>query len=109
MRFHIRYRFLLRSCSNMAIVTSSPPAAPRFALTRLYASHTSRLVMPNDFASTTRVIPLQVVRAAKPNDGTPSVQPHYKTFNPTTSASVPVPRIGTLTLAESVRLGFSLG
>ncbi len=93
----------------MAIVTPSPPAAPRLALTRLYASHTSRFAISNDFASTTRVIPLQVVHAAKPNNGAPSVRPHYKAFSPTTSASAPVLRIGTLALAEAIRLGFSLG
>ena len=43
------------------------------------------------------------------DDGVPSVQPHYRTFNPTTNASAPVPRIGTLPLAEAIRLGFSLG
>ena len=89
-------------------MTPSPPAAPRLALTRLYASHTSRLAMSNDFASTTRVIPLQVVREAKLNDDAPSVQSHYGTFNPTTSVSAPVPRISTLALADAVRLGFSL-
>ena len=48
------------------------------------------------------------MRVVKPNDDAPSVQFHYRTFSPTTSASAPVPRIGTLTLAEAVRLGFSL-
>ena len=64
--------------------------------------------MSNDFASTTRVIPLQVVREAKLNDDAPSVQSHYGTFNPTTSVSAPVPRISTLALADAVRLSFSL-
>ena len=63
------------------IVTPSPPAAPLVGLTRLYAYHTSRLEISNDFASTTRVIPLQVVRPAKLNDDAPSVQSHYRTFN----------------------------
>ncbi len=48
------------------------------------------------------------MRAVKPNDDAPSVQSHYKAFNPTTSISAPVPRIGTLALADAVRLGFSL-
>ena len=48
------------------------------------------------------------MRAVKPNDDAPSVQPYYRTFNPTTSISAPVPRIGTLALADAVRLGFSL-
>ena len=93
----------------MAIVTPSLPAAPRLAFTRLYASHTSRLAISNDFASTTRVIPLQVARTAKLYDDAPSVQSHYRTFIPTTNVSVPVPRIGTLALAKAIRLGFFLG
>src|SRR3954467_4268451 len=44
----------------------------------------------------------------KPDDGAPSVRPHYRTFIPTTSASAPVPRIGTRTLTVTDRLGFSL-
>ena len=36
--------------SNCSIVYSSTPAAPRFAFTRLYASHTSRLEIQNGFA-----------------------------------------------------------
>jgi len=41
-------------------------------------------------------------------DGAPSVQSHYRTFDPTMSASAPVPRLGTLTLAEALRWGLSL-
>jgi len=44
----------------------------------------------------------------RPNDGAPSIQPHYRAFNPTTSTSVPVSRIGTLALAEAICLHFSL-
>jgi len=33
----------------------------------------------------------------KPDDDAPSVQSHYKTFNPITGVSAPVPRIDTLT------------
>ena len=55
-----------------------------------------------------RVLPLRVARSIKPDDDAPSVQPHYRTFTPTTSVSAPVPRIGTLILAESFRLDFSL-
>jgi hypothetical protein len=54
------------------------------------------------------VIPLQVVSMLRLNDDAPSVQPHYRAFNPTTSISVPVPRIGTLVLAEAFHLNFSL-
>lgn len=56
-----------------------------------------------------RVLPSRVARTIKPDDGVPSVQPHYRAFNPTTNASAPVPLIGTLTLAEAIRLDFSLG
>jgi hypothetical protein len=41
----------------------------------------------------------------KPVDATPSLHLHYRDFNTTTSCSVPVPRIGTLTLVGSP-LGF---
>jgi hypothetical protein len=44
----------------------------------------------------------------KPDDTAPSVQPHYRAFNPTTRDSAPVPRIGTLALADAFRLDFSL-
>ena len=54
------------------------------------------------------VIPLRVVTKIALNDDAPSVRSHYRTLNPTTSASAPVPRIGTRTLAAIDRLGFSL-
>src|ERR1019366_1182209 len=38
-----------------------------------------------------------------------SVQSHYRTFNPITGVSAPVPRIDTLTLMAAGHLGFSLG
>src|SRR3954452_5784042 len=86
----------------------STPAAPRFAFTCLYASHTSRLAIQNGLALSMLVIPLRVVGWVKPDDDTPSVQPHYRTFVPTTGISAPVLRIGTLTLAVIDRLDFSL-
>jgi hypothetical protein len=43
-RFQIRYRLLFRSASKSSIDCPSTPAAPLFALTRLYASHTSCFV-----------------------------------------------------------------
>src|SRR3978361_1499680 len=86
----------------------STPAAPRLTFTCLYASHTSRLAIQNGFALSTAVIPLQVVAGIKLNDDAPSVRSHYRTINPTTGASAPVPRIGTRTLAATNRLGFSL-
>src|SRR5205814_9702792 len=86
----------------------STPAAPRFALTCLYASHTSRLAIQNGLALSTLVIPLRVVGGIKPDDDVPSVQRHYSTFVPITDASTPVFRIGTLVLAVTDRLDFSL-
>jgi hypothetical protein len=55
-----------------------------------------------------RVIPLRVACWIQPDDDAPSVQPHYRTFVPTTGVSAPVPRIGTQTLTVTDRLGFSL-
>jgi hypothetical protein len=62
----------------------------------------------NGFGLSTRVLPLRVAYRTMPDDAAPSVQFHYRTFDPTTSDSAPVPRIGTLTLAEAFRLDFSL-
>ena len=42
------------------------------------------------------------------NNATPSLQPHYRAFIPTTGRSAPVPRIGTLTLMGAAHLDFSL-
>src|SRR5438045_1844963 len=86
----------------------STPAAPRVAFTCLYASHTSRLAIQNGLALSMLVIPFRVVGWVKPDDGVPSVQRHYSTFVPTTDASAPVFRIGTLVLAVTDRLDFSL-
>jgi hypothetical protein len=55
-----------------------------------------------------RVIPFRVAYWIEPDDDAPSVQPHYRTFIPTTGVSAPVPRIGTQTLTATDRLGFSL-
>jgi hypothetical protein len=38
MRFHSLYKFLDRLSSNIVILSSSMPAAPRLAFTRWYAS-----------------------------------------------------------------------
>ena len=101
-------RFLLRSLSKSSIDCPSTPAAPRFAFTCLYASHTSRLAIQNGLALSTLIIPLRVVGGIKPDDDVPSVQRHYSTFIPITDASAPVFRIGTLVLAVTDRLDFSL-
>src|SRR3954447_6137270 len=80
---------------------SSTPAAPRFAFTCRYASHTSRLAIQNGLALSIQIIPLRVVRRIKTDDDAPSVQPHYRTFFPTTGISAPVLRIGTRILAAT--------
>jgi hypothetical protein len=46
-------------------------------------------------------LPFLVDLKIKPDNATPSVQFHYRTFLPTTGGSVPVPRIGTLILVDS--------
>jgi len=51
---------------------------------------------------------LQVAREIKLDNAAPSVQFHYGTFDPTTSDSAPVPRVGTLALVDAVHLSFSL-
>src|SRR5437764_12430828 len=63
---------------------------------------------PDGLALSTLVIPLRVVGGIKPDDDVPSVQRHYSTFVPITDASAPVFRIGTLVLAVTDRLDFSL-
>ena len=79
----------------------STPAAPWFALTRLYASHTSHFEIQNGFALSTKLLPFLVDLKIKPDNAVPSVQFHYRTFLPNTDCSVPVPRIGTLILVVS--------
>lgn len=54
------------------------------------------------------VIPLRVAAGIELNDDTPSVRSSYRTINPTTGASAPVPRMGTQTFAATNRLDFSL-
>ena len=79
----------------------STPAAPLFALTRLYASQTSLFEIQNGFALFTRLLPSLVDLQIKADNAAPSLHPHYGTFLPTTDCSAPVPRIGTLTLVGS--------
>src|SRR5438034_3949498 len=70
-RFQILYRFFFRSFSNASIEHWSTPAAPLFALTRLYASHTRLFGTSNGLSCGpdmfTRFIPGQrpVVRVNK--------------------------------------------
>ena len=75
--------------SNSSIDWPSTPAAPWFAFTRLYASHTSRLAIQNGFALSTRVLPLRVARANKAGRRRPfgpvplqNLQPYYGRLRP---------------------------
>jgi hypothetical protein len=45
------------------------------------------------------LLPSPVGSGPRLNNEVPSVQSHYRTFNPTTDFSAPVPRIGTLVLS----------
>ena len=60
------------------------------------------------FALSTRFLPLLVDLAPELDNATPSVQSDYRTFVPTMGCPAPVPRVGTLALAGSTRLDFSL-
>jgi hypothetical protein len=53
-------------------------------------------------------LPLLVDPIQELDNATPSVQSDYRTFVPTTGCSTPVPRLGTLILAGTTRLDFSL-
>ncbi len=65
--------------------------------------------MSNGFASTTGLLPSPVGPGPRLNNAAPSVQPHYRTFIPTTSCSAPVLRIGTPVLAVVAACDLSLG
>jgi len=68
-----------------------------------------RFGISNGFALFTWLLPLLVGLVPEPDNATPSVQSDYRTFDPTTGCSAPVPRFGTLILAGTARLDFSLG
>ena len=55
-----------------------------------------------------RVLLWRVARPITPDDATPSVRRRYGAFDPTPGGSAPVPRLGTLILAELLGLNFSL-
>src|SRR5689334_3242083 len=101
-------QFVVMAGRKFRIDCPSTPAAPRLAFTCLYASHTSRLSIQYGFALSMEVIPLRVAAGIEQNDDAPLVRSHYRTINPTTGISAPVPRIGTRTLTATDRLGFSL-
>ena len=62
----------------------------------------------NGFALLTGFLPSLVDLAQELNNATPLVQSDYRTFIPNTGCSVPVPHFGTLVLAGTTRLDFSL-
>ena len=65
--------------------------------------------MSNGFALIMRLLPSPVGRAPRLNTTAPSVQRHYRAFNPTTGCSAPVPRIGVSGLAGTAHLTEPLG
>ena len=100
---------------DIGTTPSSPGGFHPQALTDPYVSlstHTARVISPlmqhKQRGPTLRLLPSLVGQTVRPDDPTPSLHPHYRNFNATTSWSAPVPRVGTLTLAGSARLGFSL-
>ena len=64
--------------------------------------------MQNGVALFARYLPSVVNEQIKVDTAVPSLHPHYRDFNTTTSWSAPVPCIGTLTLMRSSHLSFSL-
>src|SRR6266700_4366196 len=62
--------------------------------------------LPCDFDSFTWLLPGTLVdHQTNPDNPPPSLQPHYRTFIATTRRSAPLPRIGTLPLADSAAWG----
>src|SRR5271157_2147520 len=96
-RFHSLYRFRDRFWSNIAMVSSSMPAAPRLALTCWYASHTSRFAIPKDFVDFMSLIPApQVGGTRQPDNAAPSLHSRYRRFIATMSSPDPRSGIGIL-------------
>jgi hypothetical protein len=97
MRFHSLYRFFDRSCSNIAMVSSSMPADPRLALTCWYAFHTARFAITKGFIDAMSLIPAERVGDARqPDNAVPSLHPYYKGFFTTADSSAPRSGIGIL-------------
>src|SRR5271166_2167851 len=76
----------------------------------ILSHHPAPIVRPllHGFALSMRVLPSPVALRPELNNATPSLQPYYRTFITTTGCSAPVPRIGTLILAGTACLDFSL-
>ena len=80
---------------------SSPPGAPRTVREALtsYGSRCSTVDKCHAACLIPKLLPSPVGLGHRLSNAAPSVQSHYRTFNPTTSHSAPVPRIGTLVLS----------
>src|SRR5438093_7870686 len=97
MRFHSLYKFLDRFRSNITMLSSSMPAAPRLALTCRYASHTARFAMTYGFVDVMSLIPAgRVGDVRQPDNAVPSLHPHCKGFSTTADSSAPHSGIGIL-------------
>src|SRR5947209_2914840 len=80
-RFHSLYRFRDRFWSNIEMVSSSMPAAPRLAFTCWYASHTSRFAIRKGFVGVMSLIPAwQVGGIRQLDNAAPSLHSHYRSF-----------------------------
>ncbi len=112
-RAHRRWKVAARGQSIPDLMHPSAPAAPLLALTLRYASQTTCLETSNgfacDFDSLTWLLPsTSVDHQTNQDNPPPSLQPHYRTFIATTRRSAPLPRIGTLPLADSAAWGSPL-
>ena len=83
----------------------STPAAPLFALTRLYASQTSLFEIQNGFALFTRLLPSLVDLQIKADNAAPSLHPRYGTSPLLQTAPSPCPA-SVLSPLWSLPLGF---
>src|SRR5215831_14157099 len=96
-----------RSASKSAMECPSTPAAPWFALTLLYASHTSRFGMSNGFALSTGLLPSPVDPAQELNNAAPSIQLHYRVaWSPLPTAGSEGPSLLSCTASHLLRQGF---
>ena len=87
----------------------SPPRPPRTGREPLDSSGSYRPTgHTKGLALSMRVLLVRVARPITPDDAAPSVRSHDRTFLPTMSDSVPVPRLGTQALAGAARLRVSL-
>ena len=76
----------------------------------ILSHHPAPIVQPllYGFALSMELLPFPVGSRLELNNATPLLQRHYSAFNAITGCSAPVPRIGTLILAGTACLDFSL-